>query len=393
MSEMKKTKFNSHKEAYELFDYEGVEQKLGYSFKNRALLYQAFVRRSFDNEHAELYSANNETLEFIGDKVIDIVVVKALIKKNAVIKNSIFRLDKASDKIEAFAKMLNTKSTEKELTEIKAGIVCGKNLAACTDRLGISENLIMGNGDVQNTAKSELSVKEDLLEAIVGAVAIDTDWNFEVLEPFVSSLLDLENKLDFSSVETDYVSALEDAWIKLYGRKPEYIVEKFGDMVRVRIPHPLSKAFVFEGEITSSGLFYVSEGENEKETRQKCAKKAYEAVVSTIERYDKIEKAIGQINFERSVNQLQELAQKKIIYGLEYDISESAEMTADGNRKWSCRCTVRDPKITESTIAESKMQAKKDAAFLMLHRLITPICDWFICDGFAECINLNEKEN
>lgn len=393
MSEMKKTKFNSHKEAYELFDYEEVEQKLGYSFKNRALLYQAFVRRSFDNEHAELYSTNNEILEFIGDKVIDIVVMKKLIKKNTFVKDSVFRLEEAIGEFETFAPMLNTKSGENELTEIKAGIVCGKNLASCTDRLGISEYLIMGNGDVQICANDGLSVKEDLLEAVVGAVAIDTDWDFDVLEPFVSSILDLEGKLDFSSVETDYVSALEEVWTRLYNSKPEYIVDESADKVRVRIHHPLSKAFVFEGEITSFGLFYVSDGETEKEARLKCAKKAYESVVSTTERYDKIKKAIGRIDFERSVNQLQELVQKKIIFGLKYDFSEIEEMTADGNRKWSCRCATHDPRITESAIAENKVQAKKDASFLVLNRLITPICDWFIIDGFAECINLNEKEN
>jgi hypothetical protein len=53
-----------------------IEKVIGYTFKNKALLRQAFTRRSFTQENG---GQNNEILEFIGDKVLDVTVVKILI--------------------------------------------------------------------------------------------------------------------------------------------------------------------------------------------------------------------------------------------------------------------------------------------------------------------------
>ncbi len=52
-----------------------IEEKIGYEFENKMLLQQAFTRRSYSNEHN---CEDNEVLEFIGDKVLDFIVVKIL---------------------------------------------------------------------------------------------------------------------------------------------------------------------------------------------------------------------------------------------------------------------------------------------------------------------------
>ena len=56
--------------------YDEIEQLIGYEFDNRLLLRQAFTRKSYTNETHD--GDNNEVLEFIGDKVLDLIVVKAL---------------------------------------------------------------------------------------------------------------------------------------------------------------------------------------------------------------------------------------------------------------------------------------------------------------------------
>ncbi len=56
-------------------DISFIQDQIGYNFKNTDLLQQAFVRRSYSNENG---GENNEVLEFIGDKVLDFVVVKLL---------------------------------------------------------------------------------------------------------------------------------------------------------------------------------------------------------------------------------------------------------------------------------------------------------------------------
>ena len=55
-----------------------IEKQIGYIFQNKMLLQQAFIRKSYSQEHPE--SEDNEVLEFIGDKALDIAVMKTLIE-------------------------------------------------------------------------------------------------------------------------------------------------------------------------------------------------------------------------------------------------------------------------------------------------------------------------
>ena len=56
--------------------FEMVQGQIGYKFKNIDLLNQAFTRRSYTEENG---GENNEILEFIGDKALDLAVVKVLV--------------------------------------------------------------------------------------------------------------------------------------------------------------------------------------------------------------------------------------------------------------------------------------------------------------------------
>ncbi len=68
---------------------------------------------------------------------------------------------------------------EGELTKIKQNLLIKKMLASRIDRLQLDEFLIMSDGDWNNNVNESDSVKEeDLFEAIIGAVALDTNWNF-----------------------------------------------------------------------------------------------------------------------------------------------------------------------------------------------------------------------
>lgn len=87
-------------------DYDEIEQLIGYEFDNRLLLQQAFTRKSYTNETHD--GDNNEVLEFIGDKVLDLIVVKALSEYHG-----------DMNKRNEFACDLN----EGELTELKKRLV------------------------------------------------------------------------------------------------------------------------------------------------------------------------------------------------------------------------------------------------------------------------------
>ena len=59
-------------------DFSKIEQTIGYTFENKDLLQQAFVRKSYSEEHG---GQNNEVLEFIGDKALDFSVVLIMMEK------------------------------------------------------------------------------------------------------------------------------------------------------------------------------------------------------------------------------------------------------------------------------------------------------------------------
>lgn len=138
-----------------------IQNEIGYKFKNQDLLQQAFIRRSYAKENG---GEDNEVLEFIGDKALDFVIVKWLVEKfGYYIKDY-----NSQEEFNAFTCCYQ----EGKLTALKAKLVQKKTLARQIDSLGFSDYLIMGKGDIQRNVNEEDSVKEDLFEAIIGAVAL-----------------------------------------------------------------------------------------------------------------------------------------------------------------------------------------------------------------------------
>ena len=181
------------------YEIEEIERTIGYTFANKVLLEQAFTRRSFTEEYG---GENNEVLEFLGDKVLSLAVVKALSDEYA------YPTDDEEYAIEF---------DEEDLTDILMELVCSENLASCISEMGLQKYLIMGKGDRRNNVQNDDSVKEDLFEAIVGAVTMDLDWkhvdkngigrwDIEKLKKVVSKMLDLKEVLPpiIESLQEDY---------------------------------------------------------------------------------------------------------------------------------------------------------------------------------------------
>ena len=98
------------------FNSQKIEEILGYQFKNKNLLKQAFTRSSYSQENGGL---DNEILEFIGDKVIDYCIVHLFAMNYG-------RLIKDGYK---------SSKNEGYLTELKASLVDSKSLASAVDEL------------------------------------------------------------------------------------------------------------------------------------------------------------------------------------------------------------------------------------------------------------------
>lgn len=333
----------------ELKDYfKSVQRKIEYTFKNVDLLFQAFTRRSYSQENG---GENNEILEFIGDRVLDFYVTKILIDRYGYIK------DNKND--EEFAVELY--DNEGSLTEIKKKLVNKKMLAHRIDLLEFKDFLFMGNGDIQQHKEDEISVKEDLFEAILGAIAIDSNWDQEVLENSVNVMLNIDHYLNNGfSDEDDYVSLIQQWNQKENGEVPQYEFKELYDGG--------FKAYL-ELNTQRGFIRYSSEGLSKSRARANVAKYAYQDLYQNDELFTIMDELPKELSLDNAINTLQELAQKGYISMPEYEQNDEEFYDNNGNPRWKCECYVRSANIFQTAYASSKKIAKKYAAYLCICKI------------------------
>lgn len=312
-----------------------IQEQLEYDFTEPKLLRQAFTRKSYSEEGNGSY--NNEVLEFYGDKALEFIVMKKL--------SEYYGSESQNGKYVS-------QKNEGQLTDIKKKLVCKKMLAHRVDVLGFADFLIMGKGDKEQDAQNQDSVKEDLFEAIVGSIAIDSGWNVEELENVVDKMLDIEYYLENGFQDNDnYVDLIQTWCQKKYGELPCYDFEEYDDGFRCELN--LSDEFGgFEGN-----------GYSKREARMVAAQNAYEYLSEENELILPIDE-VGEPNFDKAINQLQELYQKGYISEPEYVFSETYDN--EGNPIWRCECHIAENEYYYWKECASKKQGKKSVAYDML---------------------------
>lgn len=154
-----------------------IEKIIGYSFKRKALLVQAFTRTSYCNENrirGKEPFQSNEVLEFFGDGVLSLGIITTLL----------------SDLTKPYEFGIATDLGEGDFSNIKSKLSDKKNLSVSTFALGLEKYLIMGEGDVKLGIYNEPSVAEDLFESIIGAVYIDTGLDITTVMKVINKMLD-----------------------------------------------------------------------------------------------------------------------------------------------------------------------------------------------------------
>ena len=117
-------------------------RKLGYQFNQLSLLEQALTHRSCKGQH-------NERLEFLGDALLGLIIAEAL-----------------------FARFPQTR--EGDLTRMRSALVKGVPLASIAQELGLSDFLRLGPGELKSGGFRRESILADALEAILGAIYLDS---------------------------------------------------------------------------------------------------------------------------------------------------------------------------------------------------------------------------
>lgn len=335
---------NEHK------DY--VQRMINYYFNNEDLLFQAFTRRSYTEENG---TEHNEVLEFIGDRVLDFYVTKILIDRYGYTKSQLEDYDDENSYDEF---VVEKYSTEGNLTDIKKKLVNKKMLAQRIEKLGLKEYLIMGNGDIKQNKQNEDSVKEDLFEAILGAIAIDSNWNPDELEDSVNFMLNMDHYLNNGFTEDkDFVGLIQQWNQKENGEIPEYQFLEYRDG---------SFNAILDLDTQRGMIRYQAEGYSKSEARMNVSEIAYRDLADNDELFTMKDELPENLTVENSINTLQELAQKGYISMPEYFIPEEQTYDKDGNSYWSCNCIVKSYSLSKTAYASSKKEAKKYVAYLCI---------------------------
>lgn len=128
----------------------GIEVLLGYNFKNKLLLDEALTHPSSSKQNPENGTVfNYERLEFLGDSVLGLVIAEILIIK--------FPQEK-----------------EGNLAKRQSALVRGETLAFIAEKLQIGQYIKMAQGEESSGGRSNKSNIENALEAIIGAIYLDS---------------------------------------------------------------------------------------------------------------------------------------------------------------------------------------------------------------------------
>lgn len=156
------------------FNTADIQEKIGYTFKNPTLLKQAFTTPSV-TVASKRKIQNYQVLEFIGDAVLELAVVKNLI-------NEFCKIDNDGQMV--------SKTNEGKLTVRKQDFVKNETLYHCANAIGLNKYVNKAYGFCSYNHKGK---KGDLIEAMLGAVALDSNWNIEVLSDVARKIFNHKN--------------------------------------------------------------------------------------------------------------------------------------------------------------------------------------------------------
>ena len=209
-------------------DYYSLEKKLKINFKNKDMLIKSLTHKSFDKVN------NNEKIEFLGDRVLGLVIAKRLLEIYPDEKEGI--LDKK------FASLVNKKTC----LEIAKKLELQKYILTISSRK--KKNII------------EDKVLADSCEALVGYIYLEKGMTFA--EKIILNLWSKHIE-DSAITKIDAKTKLQELSLKRFKKLPIYkIISNTG---------PRHKPLFKVGVKLSNTKFYISEGKSKKDAEQNAA--------------------------------------------------------------------------------------------------------------------------
>jgi len=178
-------------------DLSKLEERLGYYFKNRQLLWEALTHKSYSRFQ------NNERLEFLGDAVMDLVVGELLFK-------------------------LFPEKEEGFLSKLRASLVNENSFSKIAQGMGLGKFLLLSQSEENNRGRVKPSILSSSFEAIIGAIYMDGGFE-EAKRVGLELLHSTFPKIDPKELLKDYKTTLQEITQAYFGVLPTYrLLKSFG---------------------------------------------------------------------------------------------------------------------------------------------------------------------
>ena len=145
-----------------MINFSDFEKKVNVSFKDKNLLMQAFIHRSYINENGGIKLSHNERLEFLGDAVLELIVTDFLFKKYPTY-------------------------TEGELTALRSALVNAIIISEVATKIEMNDYLLLSKGESKDNGKARQYILANTYEALVGAIYLDR--GYDIANEFITKTL------------------------------------------------------------------------------------------------------------------------------------------------------------------------------------------------------------
>ena len=207
---------------------EDLSKKIGYEFEDIKLLDLALTHKSADN------NSNNERLEFLGDAILSTVVSEYL-----------------------YIKFPN--QNEGLLTRMRSYLVKGDTLTRLAYKLELINFIKLSKGTANLSNERKQSILEGAVEAIIGAVMLDSNWETSkrfVLQLFQKQLSKISIDKEFRDSKTELQELLQSKKID----PPIYETKELDDG--------------FKSSIKYEDKIFNAKGNSKRDAEREVAKKA-----------------------------------------------------------------------------------------------------------------------
>ena len=216
-----------------------IQSILDYRFKNSDLLEQALTHRSYSQNN------NNERLEFLGDSVLSLVI-----------SENIYQRESGAD--------------EGELSRLRSSLVKEEALARVARDIGLGDFIYLGGGELKSGGFRRSSILSDALEAIIGAIYLDSGFapaKNTILHLYQDYLLNLPDIDSLKDSKTQLQEYLQSKQLDL----PDYVVIQTTGKSHDQI-------FTVSCNIESLKMHFNGTGSSRKKAEQNSAKKTLDQI-------------------------------------------------------------------------------------------------------------------